>query len=203
MTRDEACEILGLEEGETSAAIIKKAYQEAVLRAHPDVGGSDEKMKLVNEAMGVLRKIKAGFSDAHESAQSSEKKSTARTEKKQQRRGGANAQEKRESQRMYQESEAEETLRRSEEAQAIKFIIVPLIVGGVVIGTVRYFLSTPPVFQIEQYRSDVEPSANSVWNIVEQKTNYMVNRKTYRYESVYDGRYWTITFKRNSRMHRS
>ena len=54
MTRDEAFKILDLKGDETEAQ-IKAAYRKAVLAAHPDTGGDAEKMKLVNEAMSVIR----------------------------------------------------------------------------------------------------------------------------------------------------
>lgn len=46
--------LLGLR-GQESIDEIRSAYRVVVLRAHPDVGGSDEKMMKVNEAYRVLR----------------------------------------------------------------------------------------------------------------------------------------------------
>ena len=56
MTRKEALDFFGLDY-DASLDQIKKAYRKAVLLNHPDSsGGSDAKMKKVNEAMDVLRK---------------------------------------------------------------------------------------------------------------------------------------------------
>lgn len=47
-------EILGVKRDATEAE-IKAAYKKAAKAAHPDTGGSDEKMKAVNEAWEVLK----------------------------------------------------------------------------------------------------------------------------------------------------
>lgn len=53
MTREEALEILGLEEG-ASKEEIKAAYHRVIKEAHPDHGGTDEWAALVNRAKDVL-----------------------------------------------------------------------------------------------------------------------------------------------------
>jgi len=54
MTADQAADIIGYKDGDD----LKKKYKEAARNAHPDLGGSEEKMKEVNNAYEVLKKTK-------------------------------------------------------------------------------------------------------------------------------------------------
>lgn len=51
MSVDDAKKILGLEDG----GDLKKAYNSASKKAHPDLGGSDDEMKKVNQAYDILK----------------------------------------------------------------------------------------------------------------------------------------------------
>ena len=55
MTRAEALEILGLEEGADSAQ-IEAAYKTLIVKNHPDQGGSDWLAARLNEARDFLLK---------------------------------------------------------------------------------------------------------------------------------------------------
>ena len=55
MTRDQALQLLGLDETSTLAD-IRQAYRIAIRRAHPDAGGSSELAAALNDAMAVLAK---------------------------------------------------------------------------------------------------------------------------------------------------
>ncbi len=48
-------EILGANES-TSARDLERLYKRMAARRHPDKGGSEEEMKTLNEAYGVLEK---------------------------------------------------------------------------------------------------------------------------------------------------
>ena len=54
MTREQAAEIVGVDAHETDEKIIKSAYYKAAFKAHPDAGGSNEKMKKLNDAKDLL-----------------------------------------------------------------------------------------------------------------------------------------------------
>lgn len=61
MNRREALQILDMQEGFDSET-LKKKYREAAKKYHPDLGGSLEQMKLVNEAQELLEKqLKEGY----------------------------------------------------------------------------------------------------------------------------------------------
>jgi hypothetical protein len=54
MSRQEAANILGISSINASQEEIKSAYLKAVLKAHPDTGGSSEKFRNVKEACQIL-----------------------------------------------------------------------------------------------------------------------------------------------------
>lgn len=58
MTKHDALKILGLS-GLIEAETVKKAFRKACFKFHPDTGGSEEMMKVVNEAYDTLRDIKS------------------------------------------------------------------------------------------------------------------------------------------------
>ncbi len=53
MTRSEALEILGLQEGASKEEILK-SHQELIKKNHPDLGGSDWITKKINKARDIL-----------------------------------------------------------------------------------------------------------------------------------------------------
>ena len=55
MTEAEALRVLGLEPG-ADARAVEAAHKRMIVRAHPDVGGSDYLAAKVNEARAVLRR---------------------------------------------------------------------------------------------------------------------------------------------------
>jgi curved DNA-binding protein CbpA len=66
MTRQEALDVLGLPEG-ASEAQITKAYQQMSMKYHPDLGGSEEQMQRLNEAIDVIDVLKQDSSSQDKS----------------------------------------------------------------------------------------------------------------------------------------
>ncbi len=55
MTAEQAIALLGLDEEQArDEAAVRKAHRSKALEAHPDAGGSDQRMAEVNEARDVL-----------------------------------------------------------------------------------------------------------------------------------------------------
>ncbi len=55
---------IGLDTANLSWQAIQKAHKEASIKAHPDHGGNDEAMKIINLAWEEIKKHKARFADA-------------------------------------------------------------------------------------------------------------------------------------------
>ena len=60
MRRDEALEILGVEEGATKEEITK-AYRKLAMKHHPDKNGDQEIFKLIGNAYDLLAPKLLGF----------------------------------------------------------------------------------------------------------------------------------------------
>lgn len=66
MTMDEALRYMGLSHG-ASEKDIQKAYRQLAVKYHPDRGGDEEKMKLLNIAREIVESGGKGQSTSHES----------------------------------------------------------------------------------------------------------------------------------------
>lgn len=54
MTKEQAMQILGITDYSFTPEILKNAHRKAAKRCHPDLGGTDEDMRLVNQAYEFL-----------------------------------------------------------------------------------------------------------------------------------------------------
>lgn len=56
MSLDDAMDVFGITEIPSTKAELNKQFKQLALKNHPDLGGSEEKMKLINQAKDVLDK---------------------------------------------------------------------------------------------------------------------------------------------------